>query len=136
MEIKITQQQQNILLKRKEITFEIDHTQTKGTPSRIEIRNRLAEVLKTKPELVYVKLVETKTGTMKATGQANAYETVEQAKRVEPEYIIARNTPAAEKKTEKAAEKPVEKVAEKAETKPAEKPKAETAAPAPEKKEG
>jgi small subunit ribosomal protein S24e len=132
MEIKIIQQQQNILLKRKEIAFEIDHTQTKGTPSRIEIRNRLADLLKTKPELVYVKLVETKTGTMKANGQANAYETVEQAKRVEPKYIIARNTPAAEKKTEKAAEKP----AEKAEQKPAEKPKAETAAPAPEKKEG
>ena len=132
MEIKIIQQQQNILLKRKEISFEIDHTQTKGTPSRIEIRHKLAEMLKTKPELVYVKLVETKTGTMKANGQANAYETVEQAKRVEPEYIIARNTPAAEKKTEKAAEKP----AEKAEQKPAEKPKAETAAPAPEKKEG
>ena len=117
MEIKIIQQQQNILLKRKEISFEIDHTQTKGTPSRIEIRHKLAEMLKTKPELVYVKVVETKTGTMKATGQANAYETVEQAKRVEPEYIIARNTPAAEKKTEKVAEKPVEK------------PKAETAAP-------
>ena len=125
MEIKIIQQQQNILLKRKEISFEIDHTQTKGTPSRVEIRHKLAEMLKTKPELVYVKLVETKTGTMKATGQANAYETVEQAKRVEPEYIIARNTPAAEKKTEKAAQKQAE-----------EKPKAETATPAPEKKEG
>jgi small subunit ribosomal protein S24e len=124
MEIKIIQQQQNILLKRKEIAFEIDHTQTKGTPSRIEIRHRLAEILKTKPELVYVKLVKTKTGTMKATAQANAYETIEQAKRIEPEYIIARNTPAAEKKTEKAAEKPEEK------------PKAEAAAPAPEKKEG
>lgn len=120
MEVKIIQQQQNILLKRKEIAFEIDHTQTKGTPSRVEIRNRLADLLKTKPELVYVKLVKTKTGTMQATGQANAYETVEQAKRVEPEYIVARNTPAAEKKTEKAAEKP----------------KAETAAPTPEKKEG
>src|SRR3972149_9565771 len=114
MKIKITKEQQNRLLKRKEITFEIDHSQTRGTPQRLEIRNKLAEVLKTKPELVYVKLVETKTGTMKATGQANAYETVEQAKRVEPEYIIARNTPAAEKKTEKAAEKQAE-----------EKPKAE-----------
>jgi small subunit ribosomal protein S24e len=128
MEIKIIQQQQNILLKRKEISFEIDHTQTKGTPSRVEIRHKLAEMLKTKPELVYVKFVETKTGTMKATAQANAYETVEQAKRVEPEYIIARNTPAAEKKTEKT-EKATEKQAE-------EKPKAEAAAPAPEKKEG
>lgn len=123
MEIKIIQQQQNILLKRKEIAFEIDHAQTRGTPSRVEIRNKLAEMLKTKPELVYIKRVETKTGTMKALGTANAYETVEQAKRVEPEYIIIRNTPAAEKKAEKKAEKP------------AEKPKAEASAPAPEKKE-
>jgi len=104
MEVKITQEQQNILLKRKEIMFEVEHSQTKGTPSRIEIRNKLAEMLKTKPELVYVKRVETKTGTMKAKGEANAYESIEQAKLVEPEYIVTRNMPPAEKK-EKAEEK-------------------------------
>ena len=116
MEIKITNEQQNRLLKRKEITFEIDHTQTKGTPQRLEIRNKLAEILKTKPELVYVKRVETKTGTMKATGEANAYESMEQAKLIEPEYIVNRNMP--QEKEEKAEaptpppkkpEKPAEK---------------------------
>ena len=104
MEVKITEEQQNILLKRKEILFEVEHSQTKGTPSRLEIRNKLAEILKTKPELVYVKRVETKTGTMKATGEANAYESVEQAKLIEPKYIVTRNMPQAEKK-EKAEEK-------------------------------
>jgi small subunit ribosomal protein S24e len=101
MELKIIDEHQNILLKRKEITFEVNHSQTKSTPSRVELRNKLAEILKTKPELIFVKRVETKTGTMLATGLANAYDSVEQAKRVEPKYIVARNTPAAEKKEEK-----------------------------------
>ena len=102
MELKIIDEHKNVLLKRKEITFEVNHSQTRSTPSRVEIRNKLAEMLKTKPELIYVKRVETKTGTMLATGKANAYESIEQAKRVEPKHIVARNTPASEKKEEKA----------------------------------
>jgi len=101
MELKIIDEHKNVLLKRKEITFEVNHSQTKSTPSRVELRNKLAEVLKTKPELIYVKRVETKTGTMMATGKANAYDSIEQAKRVEPKHIVARNTPASEKKEEK-----------------------------------
>jgi len=107
MEVKITQQQQNTLLKRREIQFEVDHAQTRGTPTRMEIRNKLADMLKTQPELVYVKRFETKTGTMKARGEANAYESIEQAKLIEPQYIITRNTPAEKKeKTEEKAEAP------------------------------
>ena len=100
MEIKITNEKQNRLLKRKEITFEMDHTQTKGTPQRLEIRKKLAEVLKTNVDFVFVKRVETKTGTMKATGEANAYESMEQARLIEPEYIVNRNIPQ-EKKEQK-----------------------------------
>jgi len=132
MEVKITEQQQNILLKRKEIQFEVEHSQTKGTPSRLEIRNKLAEMLKTKPELVYVKRVETKTGTMKATGEANAYESIEQAKLIEPKYIVTRNMPPEKKeKAEEKVEAPPKK-AEKPEKK--EKP-AKTEQPAEVKKE-
>jgi len=122
MEIKITKEQQNRLLKRKEITFEIDHSQTRGTPQRLEVRNKLAEVLKTKPELVYVKRVETKTGTMKATGEANAYESIEQAKLIEPKYIIARNIPQ-EKKEKAEAPAPPPKKPEKPAEKKEEPPK-------------
>jgi small subunit ribosomal protein S24e len=102
MEVKITQEQYNSLLKRKEITFEIDHSQDKGTPARLEIRQRLADILKIKPEVVYVKRMVTKAGTMRATGSANAYDSVEQAKLIELKYVIARNTPQ-EKKEEKEA---------------------------------
>jgi small subunit ribosomal protein S24e len=117
MEIKITKEQQNRLLKRKEITFEIDHSQTRGTPQRLEIRNKLAEVLKTKPELVYVKRVETKTGTMKAAGEANAYESMEQAKLIEPKYIINRNIPQEKKEKVEAPASPPKKPEKTAEKK-------------------
>ncbi len=102
MEIKITTEQQNRLLKRKEITFEVDHSQARGTPQRLEVRSKLAELLKTQTDLVYVKRLETKTGTMRAKGEANIYESMEQAKLIEPEYIVNRNIPP--KKEEKPAE--------------------------------
>jgi len=103
MEIKITQQQYNPLLKRREIVFQVDHTQTKGTPTRLEIRKTLAELLKTNPEAVYVRRILTKTGTMLADGEANAYDSVEQAKLVEPKYVMTRNLP---KEKKEQAEKP------------------------------
>jgi len=91
------------LLKRREIAFEVEHKETKGTPARLEIRKTLAEILKTNPEVVYVKRIETKAGTMLAIGEANAYDSVEQARLVEPKYIIARNLP---KEKKEPAEKP------------------------------
>lgn len=103
MEVKITNQQYNPLLKRREIVFEVEHAQTKGTPTRLEIRDTLAGMLKTNSEAVYVRRVVTKAGTMRAMGEANAYDSVEQARLVEPKYIVARNT-AKEKKEQ--AEKP------------------------------
>ncbi|HIJ08522.1 TPA: 30S ribosomal protein S24e, partial [Candidatus Bathyarchaeota archaeon] len=48
---------------------------------------------KTNAELVFIQEIETKTGTSTALGFANIYESVEQAKRVEPEYIVERNNP-------------------------------------------
>ncbi len=106
MKVTITQQHYNPLLKRKEVAFEVDHKQTKGTPTRLEVRNALAEILKAKPEVVYVKKIATKTGTMIASGEANAYDTVEQATLIEPKYIIERNTPKEKKETEEKAEAP------------------------------
>ncbi len=93
MKIKIVSKKFNPLLKRKEIVFEVEHKETRGTPPRLEVRKNLATALKTKLELVYVRRMETKTGTMIAVGEANAYESAEQAKLLEPEHISARNTP-------------------------------------------
>ena len=91
MKLKIVSKEKNILLKRTEVAFSIEHDQTGGTPSRAEVRSQLAAQLNTKLELVYIKNLETKKGTMVAVGEANAYDSAEQAKLVEPKHIIARN---------------------------------------------
>ena len=91
MKLKIVSKEQNPLMKRNEVTFRIEHDQTGGTPPRVEVRKQLATLLKTDLELVYVKQLETKTGTMVAVGEANAYDSIEQAKLMEPKHIIARN---------------------------------------------
>lgn len=104
MKIKIISEKQNPLLKRKEICFQIEHAQTSGTPPRLEVRKAVANTLKTGIDMVYVKKFETKTGTFTTVGTANVYDSVEQAKFVEPEYVIKRNV-LMEKPEEKAEEK-------------------------------
>jgi len=123
MKIRVTSKERNSLLKRTEVAFEVEHGETGGTPSRFDMRKRLAEALKAKLELVYVKRVETRTGANTALGEANVYESVEQAKLVEPEHIVTRNAPP----TEKPAEEPAEKPAEKPKEELKEAPKEETA---------
>jgi len=109
MEVRITSEEYNPLLKRKEVAFEVEHRETGGTPSRFEVGKRLAALLKIDPELVYVKRMKTKTGTMIAVGEANAYDSIEQAKLVEPKHIIARNTPPEKQEKQEEAEEPAEK---------------------------
>ena len=108
MNVKIISKEYNPLLKRKEVTFKAEHTETGGTPHRFEVRNKLATLLKTDIELVYVKKMETKTGTMTAVGEANAYDSVEQAKIVESKHIVARNLPPQQSEPSKTPEKPKE----------------------------
>jgi len=93
MEIKIISEKENPLLKRKEINFQIDHNETGNTPPRLEVRKAVAAVLKKDLDLVFVKKFETRTGTHIAVGIANVYDSAEQAKLIEPEYIIKRNVP-------------------------------------------
>jgi ribosomal protein S24E len=91
MKVNIISKKQNPLLKRKEVTFSVDHAQNGGTPSRVEVSKQLASLLQTKPELVYVKNMETKTGQMLAVGEATVYDSIEQGKLMEPKHVIARN---------------------------------------------
>jgi len=109
MKLKIVSKEQNPLMKRREVTFSVEHAQTGGTPTRVEVRKQLATLLKTDLDLVYVKQLETKTGTMVAIGEANAYDSIEQAKLVEPEHIIARNATPEKPEESQAPEEAAEK---------------------------
>jgi len=101
MDVKIISEKENMLLKRREVHFQVEHNQTGSTPTRLEVRKAIASVLKKDVDLVFVKRLETKTGTHTAVGLANVYDSVEQALLVEPEYIIKRNVPPEKPEEEK-----------------------------------
>ena len=98
MKVEITAKRYNPLLKRTEITFKVDHRDVGGTPRRIDVRRQIASMLNVDLDLVYIRRIVTKTGTMIAVGEANVYDMAEQAKFIEPDYIIARNAPPKEEK--------------------------------------
>ncbi len=100
MKIKIISEKENLLLKRKEVHFEVKHDETGSTPQRLEVKEAVANTLKVKPNLIFVKRLETKTGTHMAVGLANVYAAVDQARLVEPEYVIKRNAPPEKTKSE------------------------------------
>lgn len=92
MKIKISSRRRNELLNRREITFEILHEKG-GTPSRLEVREQIVALLGTRIDCVYVKKMETRTGSLVTVGEANVYDSDEQAKYTEPDYIVSRNMP-------------------------------------------
>ncbi|MBS7648639.1 MAG: 30S ribosomal protein S24e [Candidatus Bathyarchaeia archaeon] len=92
MKIKILSNKRNELLKRNEIIFRLSHDGL-PTPSRIEVKKELANMLKVDSEAVFVRRIESITGTMMAVGEAHIYDSQAYAKEIEPEHIIIRNSP-------------------------------------------
>ena len=103
MQVKIISKKENPLLKRKEVQFKIEHGPNGKTPARLDVKRSVAAELQVNEQLVFVKRMKTLTGTTTAVGFANAYETAEQAKIIEPEYIIKRNSPPEKPKEEAKA---------------------------------
>lgn len=89
MDIEIISKKENPLLNRTELTFNI--SADGATPSRTDIKNKLVAMLDSSQELLIIDNIETKYGTVDCTGYAKIYETLERAKQVEFEHIIARN---------------------------------------------
>jgi len=100
MEVKIVSEKKNPLLQRKEVSFTVEHGDTGSTPPRKEMRRAVANALKADENLVFIKSFSTRTGTSMASGIVNVYDSLEQAKRIEPEYIVKRNIPPEKPKEE------------------------------------
>jgi ribosomal protein S24E len=92
MQVKIESTKNNPLLKRKELGFTIIQGPKEKTPGRLEVKKALAIEMKIGDDVVFIKRMHTKTGTSITQGVANVYQTVNQAKIVEPEYIWKRNS--------------------------------------------
>ncbi|MBS7656706.1 MAG: 30S ribosomal protein S24e [Candidatus Bathyarchaeia archaeon] len=97
MKIEIVEKKRNELLKRDEVEFHVDHEKS-GTPKRLEVKQKLASVLGVDETRVFIKKLVTKTGSMTSIGQANVYDSADQAKLIEQKHIILRNSPKNEKK--------------------------------------
>ncbi len=100
MQIKIESTKDNALLKRTEVGFTIVQGPKEKTPQRLEVKKAVAAEMKIGDEVVFIKHMRTKTGTNITQGFANIYQSVAQAKLVEPEYIRKRNSPPEKPKEE------------------------------------
>jgi ribosomal protein S24E len=100
MKLDLTSTKINKVIGRKELSFKIIEA---STPSRTDVRREIAVLMRTEPDNVYVRTLQTKSGTRVTTGIANVYNDAATALAVEPKYIITRNKGKEATKTEDKA---------------------------------
>ena len=100
MKIEITQDKANVLLNRRDILFGV--TPEKEVYSRKVVKNKLVALLDTKPGLLILDRMNTQYGRQEVVGYARLYDTVQDLKRIEPAYMIARNVVEGVEETEEA----------------------------------
>ena len=89
MDIEILDQEDNPLLHRTDVTFEVVHDE--ATPSRLSVRDSLAAALDRDSEEVVIHELDTKFGMRKTVGYAKVYESAEDAAEIEQEHMLERN---------------------------------------------
>lgn len=89
MDIEIIDEEDNPMLHRTDVTFEITHDE--ATPSRLSVRDSLAATLNKEAEEVVIREMGTKFGMRTAVGYAKVYENPEFARDVEHEHMLERN---------------------------------------------
>ncbi len=78
------------MIGRREVTFEVEEP---STPNRSDMRREIAVMLKVDLERVWIRRLETKSGTKKTVGLAHVYDDAARVIQFEPKYIIKRNQP-------------------------------------------
>ena len=89
MEIQILEEDDNPMLHRSDVRFEVVHDD--ATPSRLSVRDSLAATLNKDAGEVVVHQLDTKFGMRKTVGYAKVYDTAGHARNVEQEYMLERN---------------------------------------------
>ncbi|WP_440947297.1 30S ribosomal protein S24e [Methanosarcina sp. T3] len=101
MDIKILKDKNNSLLNRRELDFIVKYEGS--TPSRSDVRNKLAAMLNAPLELLIIQRIKTEYGMQESKGYAKLYADEARMKQVEQEYILKRNpAPGAESEEEEA----------------------------------
>lgn len=89
MDIHIIEEEENPLLHRTDVTFEVTHDE--ATPSRLSVRDSLAATLNKEADEVVIHKLDTKFGMRTTRGYAKVYESPEIAKEVEQTHMLERN---------------------------------------------
>jgi len=93
MQIEVVEEEDNALLNRRELKVKVSHPA--ATPSRIDVKNRVAADLKVSPELVIVDSMKTAFGKKETAAYIKIYDSAEAVQQVEREHILKRNKPPA-----------------------------------------
>ena len=102
MEVEILSEEQNPMLHRSEVRFQIVHDES--TPSRLSVRDSLAAKLDKDSSEVVVHEMNTKFGMRKTVGYAKVYDNSEYARDVEQDHMLERNKITADAESEAEAE--------------------------------
>ena len=89
MEIEIIDEDENPMLHRTDVRFELTHED--ATPSRLQVRDSLAAKLDKGSDEVVVRKLDTKFGMRKTIGDAKVYESADDARDVEQDHMLSRN---------------------------------------------
>ena len=89
MDVTIISEDENPMLHRSDIRFEIVHEE--ATPSRLSVRDSLAAKLDKGSDEVVVHELDTKFGMRKTVGYAKVYQSAAFATDVEQEHMLERN---------------------------------------------
>ena len=89
MDIVIINEEENPMLHRRDVTFEVTHEE--ATPERLSARDSLAAKLNKDSKEVVVRNLDTKFGMRKTIGTARVYDSPEHAQDIEQNYMLERN---------------------------------------------
>jgi small subunit ribosomal protein S24e len=90
MELEILQEKENKPLGRRELRFRIEHIED-TTPSRSDVRSKLAAQYDAEASTVIIKKMETRFGIGITEGTARIYSDLNQMEQVERDYMVARH---------------------------------------------
>jgi small subunit ribosomal protein S24e len=101
MDIAIIDEDENPMLHRRDITFEVVHEE--ATPERLSVRDSLAAKLNKDSKEVVVRDLDTKFGMGKTIGTARVYDSPGHAQDIEQNYMLDRNKIAVDGELEEEA---------------------------------
>jgi small subunit ribosomal protein S24e len=100
MEVVVEKEKHNPLLKRKEIYFRLKYEEEGATPSRNDVRQKLAGLFNANLDTVVIDYIKPEFGKSEAYCYAKIYDSVDDLKSIEEDHILKRNFGGGEEETE------------------------------------